>query len=305
MADYVLSPIVQYTNYGSDGNFNANSTWNDTVTVSDGAIDDNQFTDGEGGIQMVFSPNPAQGVIYQGQIEYMGESYPIFENFTGAVFVLGVHLPEATYGTVADLGSDTSPFTLCFAEGTRIATPTGESAVEALAIGDAVLNAAGNPVSVRWIGRQTVQSRFAGPKTAMVRICAGALGGNLPYSDLTVTADHGMILDGLVINASALVDGDGIDFVPLAEMPDSFTVYHIETESHDVILANGAPSETFIDYRGRRAFDNFDEYLDLYGAERIIPEMHRPRISSARLLPQSICDKLKISAPLLDLAKSA
>ncbi|WP_420325652.1 hypothetical protein [Mameliella sp.] len=75
-------------------------------------------------------------------------------------------------------------------------------------------------------------------------------------------------------------------------MDNSYTVYHVETEEHDVILANGAPSETFIDYRDRRAFDNFDEYLDLYGCERIIPEMPAPRISSARLVPQAIKNRL-------------
>ncbi|CAN0131733.1 unnamed protein product, partial [Chrysoparadoxa australica] len=200
--------------------------------------------------------------------------------------------------------SDTS-YTMCFAAGTLITTGGGTSTVETLKIGDEILDQNGRAVPIKWIGRQTLNKLFASERMRPVRIRTGALGDGLPHSDLTVTADHGMILDGLVINASALVNGSTIDFVPLAELPDSFTVYHIETETHDVILANGAPSETFIDYRDRRAFDNFDEYLDLYGAERIIPEMHRPRISSARLLPQLICDKLKISAPLLDLAKSA
>ena len=103
-----------------------------------------------------------------------------------------------------------------------------------------------------------------------------------------------MIVDGLVINASTLVNGTTIDWVPLAELPDSFTVYHVETENHDVILANGAPVETFIDYVGRRAFDNHAEYLDLYGSERIIPEMAQPRISTARLLPDALKARLGI-----------
>lgn len=103
-----------------------------------------------------------------------------------------------------------------------------------------------------------------------------------------------MVIDGLVINASALVNGSTIDFVPLSELEDRFSVYHIETEAHDVILANGAPSETFIDYAGRQAFDNYDEYLALYGADRLIPEMATPRISSARHVPEPIKDRLGI-----------
>ncbi|ASP22311.1 Hint domain protein [Antarctobacter heliothermus] len=180
----------------------------------------------------------------------------------------------------------------CFLAGTTIATPGGSSAVEDLRIGQPILTADGRVVPVRWIGRQIIHKSFSGSKAQPVRLRAGALGDGLPHSDLTVTADHGMILDGVVVNASALVNGDSIGFVPQAELPEQFTVYHVETEAHDVILANGAPAETFIDYRGRHAFDNYAEYLDLYGCERIIPEMPSPRINTQRMLPDMIRQKL-------------
>ena len=207
----------------------------------------------------------------------------------------------ATY-VPGDITLTTTQLADCFAPGTQIATQDGTRSVEDLAIGDAVVTERGDLSTVRWIGRQTVFKLFAGPHIQPVRIRAGALGGGLPHSDLTVTADHGMVIDGLVINASALVNGHSINFVPMAELEDSYTVYHVETEAHDVILANGAPSETFIDYRDRRAFDNYQEYLDLYGCERIIPEMPAPRISSQRLLPDAIKGKLHIlQTPVDDL----
>jgi hypothetical protein len=121
-----------------------------------------------------------------------------------------------------------------------------------------------------------------------VCISAGALGQGLPHSDLYVTAAHGMIWHGMVVNAGAMVNGTTIRFVPMTQMPPVFTWYHIETEGHEEILAQGAPSETFVDYVGRSAFDNYQEYLDLYGAERIIPEMKRPRLSSQRMLPDDL-----------------
>ncbi|MEY8842593.1 hypothetical protein AB9K41_26480, partial [Cribrihabitans sp. XS_ASV171] len=68
--------------------------------------------------------------------------------------------------------------------------------------------------------------------------------------------------------------------------------YHVETEDHDVILANGAPAETYVDYIQRRAFDNYAEYLELYDEERTIPEMPLPRISAARLVPGGIRARL-------------
>jgi hypothetical protein len=78
-------------------------------------------------------------------------------------------------------------------------------------------------------------------------------------------------------------------------MASEITYYHIETENHDEILANGAPSETLIDCKGRKDFDNYQEYLDLYGAEQMIPEMGRIRISTQRLLPAALCARLAIS----------
>ena len=85
-------------------------------------------------------------------------------------------------------------------------------------------------------------------------------------------------------------------------MQTPYSVYHVETKSHDVILANGAPTETFLDAAGRRAFDNYGSYRDLYAAERIIPEMQMPRISSARLVPQPVKDRLQNGLPKVKLS---
>ncbi len=129
---------------------------------------------------------------------------------------------------------------------------------------------------------------FRGERARLVCIRKGALADGLPSSDLTVTADHGMVLDGFVVNASALANGCSIDWVPLAQLPDRYTVYHVETEAHDVILANGAAAETCIDYVARSSFDNHAEYRALYGADTTIAEMPLPRISSARMVSASV-----------------
>jgi autotransporter passenger strand-loop-strand repeat protein len=65
-----------------------------------------------------------------------------------------VHVSEA-----ADGGTEV---TLCFYQGTRIATPDGETAVEDLEAGDLVLTANG-ALPVRWVGQSTVATRFAAP----------------------------------------------------------------------------------------------------------------------------------------------
>jgi len=182
---------------------------------------------------------------------------------------------------------------VCFAEGTRIATPAGERPVEALQRGDLILSADGRAIPVKWVGRQTLHRRFARPERTLVRVAAGALGGALPRRDLKVTADHGLLIDGMLVNAGALVNGGSVNYVSPSDATETYSVYHIETDDHDVILAEGAPAETYIDYVARRAFDNHAEYVALYGDEQTIAEMPAPRISAARLVPQALKDELR------------
>lgn len=232
-------------------------------------------------------------------VEINGNTYAIFNLNTG-FFVPFFNAIEDLSGldgtavtqTITQTGNTGGAANLCFVDGTLIATPDGERVVEELQIGDEVLTADGRGVPVKWIGRQFISAPVNAAideKLAPVRISAGTLG---THTDLTVSADHGLIVDGFVITAGALVNGTTIRFVPAADLPQSFTYYHIETEAHDAILANGAKAETFIDYAGRQAFDNYDEYLSLYGADRLIHECPLPRISSTRLVPHGIKARL-------------
>ena len=74
-------------------------------------------------------------------------------------------------------------------------------------------------------------------------------------------------------------------------MGDSYTVYHVETDAHEIIFANGAPTETYIDLASRRGFDNFAEYEALYGEEPEMQELPYPRITTFRELPVSIANR--------------
>ena len=174
----------------------------------------------------------------------------------------------------------------CFATGLRTATPDGERAIETLRPGEKVLTHDGRSTPAIRCARQTVANPRAvelGRKP--VRIDAGALGPDLPNGPLTVTGDHALLFDDMLVNAGTLINGTLIRLLPLSEMPTQFTWWHVELENHECIVANGVPAESFIDYVGRSGFDNYDEYLDLAGADRLIPEMPFARISARRLLP--------------------
>ena len=104
-----------------------------------------------------------------------------------------------------------------------------------------------------------------------------------------MTGDHALLFGDMPVNAGAPAeDGTPVRFLPLSEMPTKFVWWHVELENHEVVLANGGvPAESFIDYVGRSGFDNYDEYLEIAGADRLIPEMPLPRVSARRLLPRN------------------
>ena len=187
----------------------------------------------------------------------------------------------------------------CFATGTTILTPDGERAIETLKPGDRVVTHDGRSTPVIWVARRTVANPRAvelGRKP--VRIDAGALGPDLPNGPLTVTADHALLFDDMLINAGALAeDGTTIRLLPLAGLPSMFNYWHVELEKHECVVANGVPAESFIDYVGRSGFDNYDDYLEIAGADRLIPEMPFARISAHRLVPPELREALGIAPP--------
>jgi hypothetical protein len=70
-----------------------------------------------------------------------------------------------------------------------------------------------------------------------------------------------MFIDGVLIPARCLVNGVTITRDHRRERVDYF---HLELDSHDVILAEGAPSETFLDDNSRGVFQNAHEFARLY-----------------------------------------
>ena len=175
----------------------------------------------------------------------------------------------------------------CFTAGTRIATPLGDVPVEALRADDMLITAAGEARPVRWIGRSTVSTRFADPLRVLpIRIRAGALGENLPVRDLLVSPDHAMFIDGVLLQAGALVNGSSI--IRETDVPESFVYYHVELGSHELILAEGAPTESFVDNLDRMNFENWAEHQALFGATAPIAELAYPRAKAARQVPQAI-----------------
>jgi hypothetical protein len=160
---------------------------------------------------------------------------------------------------VDDVPAETSVATgyaACYAAGTLIATPDGEVAVENLQIGDPVLTASGAARPVTWLGHRRI--RFAArsdvPRPHPIRIRADAFAPGQPKRDLVLSPDHAVFVDGVLIPIRHLVNGATI----LRETVASVAYWHVELASHDILLAEGLPAESYLDTGNRAAFANAD-----------------------------------------------
>ena len=209
--------------------------------------------------------------------------------------------------------SDVTMTITCFMAGTAIATPDGDRAVETLAIGDVVHTAGGGAASVRWIGRRTLTghgktdlngNRFVDLLPVLpIRIRAGALGDNLPVRDLLLSPCHAIRMDGILIQAGALVNGNSI--LRETDPSETFTYYHIELEAHALVRAEGVAAETFVDNVTRMGFDNWAEYQALFPSDQPTAEMDLPRAQSRRQVPDHILHRIETRAALLFSGKKA
>ncbi len=177
---------------------------------------------------------------------------------------------------------------VCYASGTLIRTTRGDIPVEALRIGDLAVTASGAHRPIKWLGhRDTDCARHPEPRKVWpVRVRAGALGGGLPYADLWLSPGHAVCVDDVLFPARALIHGDLIAQVKLEQV----VYWHVELDSHDILIANGAPSESYLDTGNRSAFDNAPGAVDLH------PDFDAK-------LTESFCRPYAESGPLLTAAR--
>ena len=140
----------------------------------------------------------------------------------------------------------------CFVRGTRIATRAGEVRIEDLSIGDLVMTASGESRPVRWIGHSEIECARSPDPSAVwpVRIQAGAFAEGKPCRDLYVSRGHAFLIEDVLIQAETLING-----VTVVGMPcEQVQIWHLELASHDIVIAEGLPVESYLDVGNRLAF---------------------------------------------------
>jgi len=88
----------------------------------------------------------------------------------------------------------------------------------------------------------------------------GALAENVPHRDLRVTKGHALWFGDALIPVEFLVNHRSIAWDDRAQ---EVALYHIELASHDVLVANGAPAESYRDDGNRWLFRNANSGWDL------------------------------------------
>lgn len=254
---YLDSPPTTYNDATIPSVNVDNGVFSSGVFTSSGASSDSSSISGT--IQLYSSISYNDGVeTYNGAVQAVGPNS----------FVMSVFVPELSFGSFSyylevtdpSYGSgvgtyDYTPYEYnssitCFAQGTRIATARGARPVETLRPGDTVRTASGQLRPVVWCGSRRIDCRWHPNPQAALPVCIepNAFGPGLPRHPLFLSPDHAVFAAGILVPIRYLLNGSTVRQVDVPEV----TYHHIELETHDVVLADGLPCETFLD-TGNRA----------------------------------------------------
>ena len=183
-------------------------------------------------------------------------------NGSGAADSVTVTFPGTIYGFVIEYSSGglayysgvvgigpvsfSDPSLMCFARGTMIETENGEIAVEDLQAGDMIRTLDNGMKPLSWIGSTKVKAK--GTK-APILFRKGVIGNT---QDLLLSPMHRVMLQDwqakllfgsseLLATAQSLVNDSTILRQPVEEVE----YFHIMFDSHEIVLSNGAPTESF------------------------------------------------------------
>lgn len=184
--------------------------------------------------------------------ETLGDTLNLNGQADWSTLNLTTDTPDEKAGTVELLDGSVVSFSgieniICFTPGTLIETAHGPRPVEALAPGDLLVTRDNGLQPLRWIGSRTVsaQGRFA------PILLPGAL---LPDADapLLVSPQHRILWHG---PRAQLMFGSGEVFVSAAHLLEhpavsrqaggDVTYLHLMLDRHEVVYANGVPTESF------------------------------------------------------------
>jgi hypothetical protein len=179
----------------------------------------------------------------------------------------------------------------CYAAGTRILTARGEVAVEALRVGEMVcVFRAGGLLPIVWLGQRRLRPHLHPHPQDLhpVRVAAGALADGVPARDLWLSPEHAVFLHGVLVPIRTLINGTSVAQVAAREI----SYWHVELPRHDLLLAECAWSESYLDMGNRDAFEGA-------AADAVTPVALHPDFA-ARFWERHACAPQVRSGPVHD-----
>ncbi|MCJ2023444.1 Hint domain-containing protein [Methylobacterium sp. J-067] len=175
---------------------------------------------------------------------------------------------------------------VCFTTGTLIRTSRGDVAVEDLVVGDRAVTASGALRPITWIGQRNLDGagKALPHDQQPVRIRRGAFGPGLPARDLRLSPGHPVLVGadadhhgGALVPIMCLVNGTTIAREPATNV----TYWHVELDAHDILLAEGLPAESYLDWGDRDFFAAQSDHA-LHNPDFVVPGL------SARCRPVAV-----------------
>jgi hypothetical protein len=157
---------------------------------------------------------------------------------------------------------DTITTAACFMRGSRLLTDDGYVAIEELRVGDHVVTRSGATRAITWIGHREVDcARHPQPeKVWPICVSRNAFAEGVPSRDLWLSPGHGVFAEGVIVLIETLINERSI----VQHSAPSVEYWHVELDEHDIVFAEGLPSESYLDTGNRACFANGGEFIELH-----------------------------------------
>lgn len=190
--------------------------------------------------------------------------------------------------------SDSFPNVIkCFLKDVEIETLFGSKLIQDLQINDEIVTIKNNEKIVKKITSIISNNIVVKNKDQLpIRILKSAIADNIPYKDLLVTPEHCLFIKGQFIPARMLVNGRSI----IQDTSFSnYDYYHIETEEHSVIIADGMLTESYLDTDIK-----INNHLSIKGKKTWEKDAAAP-LNTSRNFVETIYQEIENRANLLNL----
>jgi hypothetical protein len=262
---------------------NSNITYDNVIVYAGGSTSGNTFN-GYGASYVSYQA----GTTSAAGGKSVNDTFNTNDNSTSlAYFYSGASVSGATVsdgttlyayaGSTADAitvtsGGSVNTAVACFLPGTLIRTPSGEVLIEDVRIGDTVSvfnwrNGVETQREVTWVGSQKMVVRSGLPDDEAgypVRVLKDAISDGVPYKDMLITPEHCLFFEDKFVPVRMLVNGRSIFY---DRTITSYSFYHVETEEHSVIWADGMLTESYLDTGNRASFRQHGNLVILVGAQ--------------------------------------